>query len=175
MDGFLWNSAHRRHKKRSFLVYPRTNRERVVLLAHVIGRWLAAVQKTDLDGPCAARNERSAMGEKGAQNGDFRDLPAAARVLALFCQHGFSAARGADSGFGIARRQSDSPVSLQWRRDHELCHSRGSRHRRGVKNIYWQYDETRTDVRWLSDEVVSINGVVLNIYEDIYDYRRNSR
>lgn len=46
---------------------------------------------------------------------------------------------------------------------------------RGVKNIYWQYDETRTDVRWLSDEVVSINGVVLNIYKDVYDYRRNSR
>lgn len=46
---------------------------------------------------------------------------------------------------------------------------------RGVKNIYWQYDETRADVRWLSDEVVSINGVVLNIYEDVYDYRRNSR
>lgn len=46
---------------------------------------------------------------------------------------------------------------------------------RGVKNIYWQYDETRADVRWLSDEVASINGVVLNIYEDVYDYRRNSR
>ena len=46
---------------------------------------------------------------------------------------------------------------------------------RGVKNIYWQYDETRADVRWLSDEVVNINGVVLNIYEDVYDYRRNSR
>ena len=76
-------------------------------------------------------SERGAMGEEGAQNGDFRDLPAAARVLALFYQHGFSAARGADSGFGIARRQPDPSVSLQWRRDHELCHPRGSRHRPG--------------------------------------------
>ena len=36
----------------------------MVLLAHVIGRWLAAVpavRKTDLDGPCAARNKREGL------------------------------------------------------------------------------------------------------------------
>lgn len=113
--------------------------------------------------------------KKAPQNGDFRDLPAAARVLALFCQHGFSAARGADSGSGIARRQPDQSVSRNGGATTSYAIRGEAVTDRGVKNIYWQYDETRADVRWLSDEVVSINGVVLNIYEDVYDYRRNSR
>ena len=42
-----------------------------------------------------------------------------------------------------------------------------------IKNIYWQYNETRSEVYWISNEYVCINGIVLNIYTDVYDYRRN--
>ncbi len=42
------------------------------------------------------------------------------------------------------------------------------------RNIYWQYHCGTADVQWLNDTTVSINGKVLNVKSDVYDYRRNS-
>ncbi|WP_066895079.1 DUF5412 family protein [Clostridium nigeriense] len=41
-----------------------------------------------------------------------------------------------------------------------------------IKNIYWQYNCKKADLEWLSDEVIKINGVKLNVKKEIYDYRR---
>ena len=41
----------------------------------------------------------------------------------------------------------------------------------GRKNIYWNYHEQEAVVEWLDEETVSINGRVLNVLEDVYDYR----
>lgn len=40
------------------------------------------------------------------------------------------------------------------------------------KTIYWAYHESKADVQWLDGETVSINGRILNIYHDKYDWRR---
>jgi len=40
-----------------------------------------------------------------------------------------------------------------------------------TKNIYWQYRTTSTDVEWISDSVVVINDIELEIKHDTYDYR----
>jgi len=40
------------------------------------------------------------------------------------------------------------------------------------KNIYWSYHESDADVKWIDSETVSINGHVLNIHNDKYDFRR---
>jgi hypothetical protein len=40
------------------------------------------------------------------------------------------------------------------------------------KNIYWGYPEKEAIVRWITNDVVIINGKVLNIFKDIYDFRR---
>lgn len=42
------------------------------------------------------------------------------------------------------------------------------------KNIYWQYRESDAAVRWIDSETVSINGRILNIYHDKYDWRREN-
>ena len=41
-----------------------------------------------------------------------------------------------------------------------------------TRNIYWQYDESLYSVEWISEKVVSINGVQLDVLSDIYDWRR---
>ncbi len=41
-----------------------------------------------------------------------------------------------------------------------------------AKNIYWQYHCETANIKWIDDETVSINGVILNVATDIYDYRR---
>ena len=41
-----------------------------------------------------------------------------------------------------------------------------------TRNIYWQYDETDCLCEWLSDEIICINGKVLNVLSDTYDCRQ---
>ena len=41
-----------------------------------------------------------------------------------------------------------------------------------ARNIYWQYEEYKCDVRWESDTVVNINGISLDVRTDTYDWRR---
>lgn len=41
-----------------------------------------------------------------------------------------------------------------------------------TKTVYWAYHESEADVQWLDGETVSINGRILNIYRDKYDWRR---
>lgn len=41
-----------------------------------------------------------------------------------------------------------------------------------TKNIYWAYHEQDADVKWIDDQTVCINGRTLNIYNDIYDWRK---
>ena len=41
------------------------------------------------------------------------------------------------------------------------------------KNIYWQYHEDSADVSWIGEHEVNINGVVLDVRHDVYDYRKN--
>lgn len=40
------------------------------------------------------------------------------------------------------------------------------------KNIYWEYHCDQADVEWLSDDTVVINDQTLNIYTDVYDWRK---
>lgn len=41
-------------------------------------------------------------------------------------------------------------------------------------NIYWQYRCDDAEIEWLDETTVVINGVELNVKEDIYDYRKNN-
>lgn len=41
-----------------------------------------------------------------------------------------------------------------------------------TKNIYWQYRCEKAEMEWLNDEKIKINGVELNIKDEVYDYRR---
>lgn len=40
------------------------------------------------------------------------------------------------------------------------------------KNIYWGYPESIADIKWIDKDTVEINGHVLNIHKDIYDWRK---
>lgn len=40
-----------------------------------------------------------------------------------------------------------------------------------TRNIYWNYHEKTVKIEWLDDNTVSINGIVLNVETDKYDYR----
>lgn len=40
------------------------------------------------------------------------------------------------------------------------------------KNIYWKYPCEKSEMKWLSDEIIKINGLELNVKNEIYDYRR---
>lgn len=44
---------------------------------------------------------------------------------------------------------------------------------RKPKNIYWNYREDDADIVWHGDGKVEINGHVLNLPHDVYDFRRN--
>ena len=39
------------------------------------------------------------------------------------------------------------------------------------RNIYWDYKLKTAEIEWINNDVVSINGHVLNIHTDSYDYR----
>lgn len=41
-----------------------------------------------------------------------------------------------------------------------------------TKNIYWQYRCEKAEMEWLNDETIKINGIELNVNNEIYDYRR---
>ena len=41
-----------------------------------------------------------------------------------------------------------------------------------IKNIYWQYRCEKANMEWLNDEKIKINGVELDVKNEIYDYRR---
>ncbi|AMA74780.1 hypothetical protein ACH33_14585 [Aneurinibacillus sp. XH2] len=40
------------------------------------------------------------------------------------------------------------------------------------KNIYWDYKTSDTNVKWLDNDTVSINGHEINVEKDVYDFRR---
>ena len=39
------------------------------------------------------------------------------------------------------------------------------------RNIYWDYKIKTAEIEWINNDVVSINGHVLKIHTDSYDYR----
>ena len=49
----------------------------------------------------------------------------------------------------------------------ELCYGQKT------KNIYWQYHEHRSNINWIGEYEVEINGVILDVRSDVYDWRRN--
>lgn len=43
---------------------------------------------------------------------------------------------------------------------------------RGKKrNIYWQYKESRAKCRWISETEIDINGMILDVETETYDWR----
>ena len=40
------------------------------------------------------------------------------------------------------------------------------------KNIYWNYPCEKADVVWLDETTVNINGKILDVTKDTYDFRR---
>jgi predicted SprT family Zn-dependent metalloprotease len=42
-----------------------------------------------------------------------------------------------------------------------------------TKNIYWQYRTTKAYMEWINDDNIKINGIILNVKKETYDYRRN--
>lgn len=40
------------------------------------------------------------------------------------------------------------------------------------KNIYWNYREDTANISWIDDDTVNINGHILNLPNDKYDFRR---
>lgn len=41
-----------------------------------------------------------------------------------------------------------------------------------VKNIYWEYRCEEAEMEWLNDETIKINGIVLNVKNETYDFRK---
>ena len=41
------------------------------------------------------------------------------------------------------------------------------------KNIYWNYHCNKAEIEWNSEDIVTINGVKLNIHKDTYDFRND--
>ena len=44
-----------------------------------------------------------------------------------------------------------------------------------VRNIYWQYHAYDAEITWLSDTLVRINDVELDVRTDSYDYRKDTK
>ena len=40
------------------------------------------------------------------------------------------------------------------------------------KNIYWGYRESESEIVWITNEIVSINGMELDVRKDVYDWRK---
>lgn len=55
--------------------------------------------------------------------------------------------------------------------DHATLCSVVNNETRKERNIYWEYHCTEADVQWVSDETAIINGIKLDVWEDIYDWR----
>ncbi len=43
------------------------------------------------------------------------------------------------------------------------------------RNIYWNYRCTNANIEWISDQLVSINTIELDVKKDKYDYRHPKR
>lgn len=43
------------------------------------------------------------------------------------------------------------------------------------KNIFWQYHSESAKMNWISDSEIVINGIHLNVPNEIYDYRKNNK
>ena len=41
------------------------------------------------------------------------------------------------------------------------------------KNIYWKCDEFRTEISWIDNHTVNINGKELDVRHDVYDWRKD--
>lgn len=41
------------------------------------------------------------------------------------------------------------------------------------RNIYWNYHESDADLLWISNDTININGIVLNVTTDMYDFRKS--
>lgn len=41
------------------------------------------------------------------------------------------------------------------------------------KNIYWNYRETEAQIIWVDNDTVSINGTVLDVPHEVFDFRRH--
>lgn len=41
------------------------------------------------------------------------------------------------------------------------------------KNIYWNYHESKAEIKWLNNATVDINGHKLNVPNETYDFRRH--
>ena len=40
------------------------------------------------------------------------------------------------------------------------------------RNIYWNYDLDNVHVYWKTDDIVVIDGIILDVTSDVYDFRR---
>lgn len=40
------------------------------------------------------------------------------------------------------------------------------------KNIYWQYRCDNAEIEWISNDTIKINGIRLQVEDEVYDYRR---
>ena len=40
------------------------------------------------------------------------------------------------------------------------------------RNIYWNYHESDAELFWISNDTISINGIILNVTTDMYDFRK---
>lgn len=43
-----------------------------------------------------------------------------------------------------------------------------------IKTIYWNYDESTVNIKWLDKESIEINDHKLNIFNDTYHWKRDS-
>ena len=41
-----------------------------------------------------------------------------------------------------------------------------------VRNIYWDYKIKLIDVKWINDNIVSINGHKIDVKKEVYDWRK---
>lgn len=52
---------------------------------------------------------------------------------------------------------------------------RGELESEGVrKNIFWQYREDSAEVTWMSPYRIHVNGITLDVRNDVYDWRNDS-
>ena len=40
------------------------------------------------------------------------------------------------------------------------------------KNIYWGYRESEAKITWIGNDIVSINGIDLDVRKEVYDWRK---
>ncbi|MFC0187244.1 DUF5412 family protein [Fictibacillus aquaticus] len=40
-----------------------------------------------------------------------------------------------------------------------------------AETIYWNYDESSVNIKWLDKETIEINGHILNIYDETYHWK----